>query len=498
MGKVSGGELVDYITNNKSDIIITKKNDIFVSISTDKGIAQELSDHFTFEVPGAKFMPAYKTRAWDGKIRLFNMKTSLIYYGLKFEVVRFADTRGYTFSIFDESNGTDKEDVAEFIKYLNIPLELRDYQTEAIHHSIKQNRALLVSPTASGKSLIIYCLIRYYLLKQEEKILLLVPTISLVSQMFKDFEDYGFNSETNCHMITGGKDKDSQQRIYISTWQSVYKEKRPYFEKFGVIFVDEAHLAKAASLKSIMEKLPDCKYRFGLTGTLDGTESNKLVLSGLFDVPKKVVSTKELMDAGTISKLKINSLILNHSVPDKKIAMRVKTYQEECDYLVLNAARNQFISRLATSLEGNTLVLFQYVEKHGIPLTKQIRSLTTKNVRYISGMVKAEEREETRDVTEANDDVIIVASYQTYSTGINIKNLHNIIFAFPTKSQVRVLQSIGRGLRLHDSKDKCNVYDIADDIRKGKKKNYTLNHFYARYNIYNEAEFDVSTEIINL
>jgi superfamily II DNA or RNA helicase len=247
-----------------------------------------------------------------------------------------------------------------------------------------------------------------------------------------------------------------------------------------------------------MEKLPDCKYRFGLTGTLDGTESNKLVLSGLFDVPKKVVSTKELMDAGTISKLKINSLILNHSVPDKKIAMRVKTYQEECDYLVLNAARNQFISRLATTLEGNTLVLFQYVEKHGIPLTEQIRSLTTKNVRYISGMVKSEEREETRDVTEANDDVIIVASYQTYSTGINIKNLHNIIFAFPTKSQVRVLQSIGRGLRLHDSKDKCNVYDIADDIRKGKKKNYTLNHFYARYNIYNEAEFDVSTEIINL
>jgi len=299
-------------------------------------------------------------------------------------------------------------------------------------------------------------------------------------------------------MITGGKDKNSEERIYISTWQSVYKEKRPYYDQFGTIIVDEAHLAKATSLKSIMEKLPLCPYRFGLTGTLDGTESNKLVLSGLFDVPKKVVTTKELIDAGTISKLAVEALILNHTVEDKKIARRIKTYQEECDYLVLNKNRNQFISRLATSLNGNTLVLFQYVDKHGIPLCDQIKELTEKKVRYVSGKVKADEREETRAIAEDEDDIIIVASYQTYSTGINIKNLHNIIFAFPTKSQVRVLQSIGRGLRLHDSKDKCTIYDISDDIKKGKKKNYTLDHFYARYEIYNEAEFPVNVRTINL
>jgi len=489
---------MDYITNNKSNIIITKKNDVFVHVLCDRGIAQELSDHFTFEIPGAKFMPAYKTRAWDGKIRLFNLKTNLIYYGLKYEVARFAETRGYTFSLFDESNDIDKGDLEEFIKYLNIPLELRDYQVSSVYHSIKHNRALLISPTASGKSLIIYILIRYYLLKQDKKILLLVPTVSLVSQMYKDFADYGLDVEKNCHMITGGKDKNSEERIYISTWQSVYKEKRPYYDQFGTIIVDEAHLAKATSLKSIMEKLPLCPYRFGLTGTLDGTESNKLVLSGLFDVPKKVVTTKELIDAGTISKLAVEALILNHTVEDKKIARRIKTYQEECDYLVLNKNRNQFISRLATSLNGNTLVLFQYVDKHGIPLCDQIKELTEKKVRYVSGKVKADEREETRAIAEDEDDIIIVASYQTYSTGINIKNLHNIIFAFPTKSQVRVLQSIGRGLRLHDSKDKCTIYDISDDIKKGKKKNYTLDHFYARYEIYNEAEFPVNVRTINL
>lgn len=486
------------ITNNKCDIIVKKKNDIFVSIQCERGIAQEISDHFTFEVPGAKFMPSYRTRAWDGKIRLFNLKTHLIYYGLKFEIVRFAETRGYTFELFDESNNIKKDDINNFIKSLNIPLKLRDYQEEAIYHSIKHNRALLVSPTASGKSLIIYCLIRYYLLKHDEKILILVPTVSLVSQLYKDFIDYGFNSDDNCHMITGGKDKISDKRIYISTWQSVFKESKPYFQNFGTIFIDEAHLAKAASLKSIMEKMPRCKYRFGLTGTLDGTESNKLVLSGLFDIPKSVTTTKKLMDQGTISNLKIESLILNHSVEDKKIAIRIKTYQEECDYLSLNVPRNQFISRLATSLKGNTLVLFQYVEKHGIPLTERIRSMTDKEVRYVSGKVKAEEREDTRLFTENNDNVIIVASYQTYSTGINIKNLHNIIFAFPTKSQVRVLQSIGRVLRKHHSKDICTVYDISDDLKKGKRKNYTMNHFYERLNIYRESEFNVNVKVINL
>ena len=271
-----------------------------------------------------------------------------------------------------------------------------------------------------------------------------------------------------------------------------------YFSQFNTILVDECHLAKAASLKSIMEKMPECQYRFGLTGTLDGTESNKLVLSGLFNVPTKIITTKELMDSGTISNLEINALILNHSKEDKKIAVKVKSYQEECDYLVLNESRNQFIAMLASSLRGNTLVLFQYVEKHGIPLTERIKGLTDKNVRYVSGMVKSDEREETRAIAESSDDVIIVASYQTYSTGINIKNLHNIIFAFPTKSQIRVLQSIGRGLRNHKSKEKCTVYDIADDIKRGKKKNYTLDHFYTRYNIYNDSEFNVKTQIINL
>ena len=491
-----------FITNNINDLVITKKNDVYVHVKCDRGIAMELSEHFTFGVPGAKFMPSYRGGFWDGKIRLFDTKTNLIYFGLRFELARFAESRGYKFSLFDNSIDITKDDVNDFIKHLKVPLEVRDYQLDAVYHAIKHSRALLVSPTASGKSLMIYCLIRYCTLKQQKtgkKTLLLVPTIQLVSQMFKDFQVYGFDAESNCHMITSGKDKDADKPIYISTWQSVYKMKRDYFAQFNAVFVDEAHLAKAKSLSTIMEKLTDCPYRFGLTGTLDGKETNRLTLSGLFDVPKNVTTTKKLMDSGTIAKLKVNCLVLNHSKEDKKIARIIKTYQEECDYLVLNKSRNLFISKLATTLKGNTLVLFQYVEKHGVPLTEQIRGMTDKEVMYVSGITKSDEREDIREFAEkSDDDVIIVASNGTFSTGINIRNIHNIIFAFPSKSQIRILQSIGRGLRTHDSKDVCNVYDIADDIKTGKRKNYTMNHFDERCNIYRDGEFNMSINVINI
>jgi superfamily II DNA or RNA helicase len=485
------------ITNNKSDIIIKKINSVHVHVECSRDIAMELYEHFTFMVPGAKFMPTYKSGFWDGKVRMFNLNSGKIYYGLKFEVARFAETRGYTFSLFDESVSVELNQVEDIIEALNLPMKPYDYQVDAIHHAIKHNRALLVSPTASGKSLIIYCLARYHLAKQN-KVLILVPTTSLVSQLHKDFKDYGFDSDTFCHQVTAGVDKISDKPVIISTWQSVYKMGKEYFAKFDAIFVDECHLAKAKSLSTILEKMTHCDFKYGLTGTLDGTETNKLTLSGLFDVPKIVTTTKKLIDDGAISNLKVNCLILNHSKEDKKIAVAAKSYQEECDYLVLNKSRNQFISRLATSLKGNTLVLFSYVEKHGMPLKDQIAAMTDKEVRYVSGIVKAVDREETRAIAEKNDDVIIVASYATFSTGINIKNLHNIVFAFPTKSQVRVLQSIGRGLRTHKSKDICNVYDIADDIRAGKRKNYTMNHFNSRVGIYRDSEFDISMNIIDL
>ena len=160
------------------------------------------------------------------------------------------------------------------------------------------------------------------------------------------------------------------------------------------------------------------------------------------------------------------------------------------DYLVTNIERNNFIKRLALSLKGNTLLLFQYVEKHGHVLEEIIKD-NDKEVFYIHGGVDADTREEIRHLVETKDNCIIVASSGTMSTGVNIRNIHNIIFASPSKSRVRNLQSIGRGLRKSDNNQITTLYDIADDLQT---KNYTLRHFVERVKLYNEEQFDYTIE----
>jgi superfamily II DNA or RNA helicase len=333
--------------------------------------------------------------------------------------------------------------------------------------------------------------------KKQDKILIIVPTTSLVEQLYKDFKDYGYNSDRNVHRIYQGHDKDTTKRVVISTWQSIYNLPKKWFEQYGMVVGDEAHLFKAVSLTKIMSKLEKCKYRVGLTGTLDGTKTHKLVLEGLFGTVNKVVSTSELQEKKQLANLKIFCLILQH---DKQVRadMFGKTYQEEMDYLVSNEKRNKYIRNLVTGLQGNTLVLFQYVEKHGVILQKLIEEKSDKQVFFVYGGVAAEEREKIRFITEKSEGAIIVASYGTFSTGINIRNLHNIVFASPSKSRIRNLQSIGRGLRLKDNDSDATLYDIADDLTHNEKENYTLAHFRERINIYNEEDFEYEIHNVEL
>ena len=492
--------------DNSNLIIIEKKNEVYITVDCDSGIQREISEFFTFYVPGYKFMPAYRTRMWDGKIRLFSQKTKEIYFGLYPYIKAFAEERGYNIVAgkdIDIDNKVDKETVTKFSNSLGQKFEARDYQIDAIYHSLKRNRALLLSPTASGKSFIIYSLIRYYshLIKDESnnRTLLIVPTTSLVEQMYTDFESYGWNVKKNCHRLYSGYSNQTDKKVLISTWQSLYKLPREYFKQFGCVFGDEAHLFKSKSLTEIMTKLVDCKYRIGLTGTLDGAHTHKLVLEGLFGAVNKVTTTKKLMDKKQLSNLAVRCLILKHSEANAKIVSKGK-YQDEIDYLVSSKARNNFIRNLALKIKGNTLVLFQLVEKHGKDLFKSIEDKAEKDrkVFYIYGGVETEEREKARAIVENESDAIIVASYGTFSTGINIRNLHNIIFASPSKSRIRNLQSIGRGLRLGDNKVNATLYDIADDLIYKSKENYTLKHFQERINIYNEEEFDYEIHNINL
>ena len=480
------------------DIIeISKVDETYNKISCDPGIAYELNDHFTFEVPGAKFMPAVRNKFWDGKIRLFNAMSGLIYGGLNKYIEEFAEKRNYQVEYkFDVSaEEFSLKEANDFIDRLKVPskFERREYQVDAFVYAIRNRRALMLSPTASGKSLIIYYITRYY----NARTLIIVPTTSLVSQLSSDFADYGFESDRFIHRIFAGQDKQTDKPITISTWQSIYKLPKEYFKQFDVVIGDEAHLFKAKSLTSIMSKLCSCIYRFGFTGTLDGTQTYKLVLEGLFGIVRRVTTTSELIEQKHLSNFIVKAIVLKYPDEVKKQIAKLD-YQAELDFLVRNQQRNKFITNLALSLKGNTLILFQFVEKHGDILHAMIKEATNQPVYYVYGGVDGEEREQIRKIVEEQQNAIIVASSGTFSTGVNIRNLHNIIFSSPSKSKIRNLQSIGRGLRKSDSKDSATLYDIADDLTWKSKKNYTIIHFIERMKIYNEEKFEYKIYPVNL
>ena len=472
------------------EISISKFNEVYLRIKCEPSVAKELSEFFTFEVPNAKFMPSVRNRLWDGKIRLFSPGTGKIYFGLLPYVKEFFKEQGYKViydSDFSKRN-VDKSITTKFVRSLQRKkFKARDYQIDAIHNILESNRGLILSPTGSGKSFIIYVLVRYYVQKLDEKIIIIVPTTSLVEQMYSDFADYGWDSEEQCHRLYSGYIKNTLKKVVISTWQSIYKLDKSYFKQFGAVFVDECHLAKAKSLTGIMTKLQDCKYRIGTTGTLDGSEIHQLVLEGLFAKHNEVTTTSKLVKEKHLSNLRIKCLVLNH--PKEHRSRR--TYQEEMEYLSTNRQRNLFISRLAASLEGNTLILAQYIEKQLVPLCLMIEDkCKNRPIHLIYGATPTEDREKTRELVEKENDAIIVASYGVFSMGINIKRLHNIIFASPYKSQIKVLQSIGRGLRLAEDKIECNLFDIADDMSYNKNRNFTLKHLEERVKIYSKQEFD--------
>jgi superfamily II DNA or RNA helicase len=457
---------------------------------------QELREYFSFFVPGYRYMPAYKRKVWDGKIKLFNQVTRELNTGLYEHLKKFCSDRMYPLQLQETKYGhpalTNKvkhQDLIKFQSGLKLPFDLYDYQYDAVTHGIEKKRAILLSPTGSGKSFIIYNLLRWYLDNFDKQVLIVVPTTSLVEQMYKDFEDYGYDVKENVHRIYSGKDKNTDKPIIISTWQSIYKFSKEWYENMGCVFGDEVHLFKAKSLSGIMNKCVNAEYRFGTTGTLDGTETNKLVLEGLFGPTKRVTMTRDLQEKGTLAKIDITILLLRYH-NDVCHMLKDATYQEEIDYIVTNEKRNRLISNLALDQKGNSLVLFQYVEKHGKPLFDLIqRKAKDRPVYYVSGEVDASDREQIRGIVEKQKNAIIVASLGTFSTGINIKNLHNIIFASPSKSQIKVLQSIGRGLRKSDDGSTTKLYDVADDMHIKSHKNFTLRHSAERIKIYTKEQF---------
>jgi superfamily II DNA or RNA helicase len=472
-------------------VSIEKVDNLYIRVNAEPSIKMEMSDYFTFKVPGYQFTPAYRNKMWNGDIRLLNSMTGLIYAGLLSYVIKFCETRDYEVSVdadLQPENGYDENAGYDLAKEFDTPFPPRDYQNEAVVHALKKDRGLLLSPTASGKSFIIYLLSRYHVDVHSRKVLIVVPTTSLVSQMSSDFLEYNKDRPLDIHKIMSGVDKDIDADYTITTWQSIFKQPKSWFEKFDVVIGDEAHLFKAKSLTKIMEKTPHVQYRYGFTGTLDDSKTHKLVLEGLFGAVYRVTETKKLIDDKTLADFDIKSIILRYSDNIKK-ANKGKTYQEEIDWIVTNEARNKYIRNLAWNLPGNTLILFQYVDKHG-KLLQPMLEKEGKTIHFVHGGVDAEARENVRRQTEMSDNNIILASYGTFSTGVSIKKLDNVIFASPSKSKIRNLQSIGRVLRKGNGKEKATLYDIVDDLQWKSKENFALKHFKERVKIYSEEGFE--------
>lgn len=475
-----------------TDVIISKKNENEIHIECEQHVLYELQEFFTFDVEGASFSPAYRKKYWDGKIRLLSVAKQTLPAGLTYRLCKALDKYNYSWKFKDS-------------KYYGVPYETDDrifldgveifmnkisgvtpraYQVDTVFHALKEYRKTIVSPTGSGKSLMIYSVARY-IKSIGCKTLIVVPTTSLVEQMEKDFADYGWDTEENVHKIYQGKIKDSDKPVVITTWQSVYGLDKKWFRQFDCVIGDECHNFKAKSLQGIMSKCPDAKWRYGFTGTLDGKNVNKLILEGLFGPVYKTTTSADLMEKGFLAKLNVDIITLKHE------PRKFDCYNDEIEFIGLHHNRNRFICNLANDLKGNVLVLFTRVEGQGLPLYEMMKERTDRSVHLIYGDVDVKTREEVRSIAEASSDNIILGSYGTMSTGVNIKNLHHVIFASPSKSRIRVLQSIGRGLRKAKDKETAKLHDISDDFRSPHgRNNFTLNHLAERIKFYCDEGFE--------
>lgn len=498
------------------DLIIKKKDETYITLEGEPSVLLDLSDVFTFYADGFRFNPKVRAKIWDGKLRLLRRTSQTrgqIYYGLLHEILKICKSRNYTVEIHDDlkiKNKPSKEELEEYIHGLNLSakgekITARDYQVKAFVDAIQLKRQLTKAPTSAGKSAIIYSICRY-LNDKDLKGLLIVPNLSLINQMYGDFIDYsslnGWSTEDNVHQIYSGKEKTSHKNLLLSTWQSlmsfVKSNNTEYFKQFDYVIIDEAHSLKATELTKIVELCTNASYRIGLTGTTSKTKANINTIIGLTGPVNDLITTRELIERKEVANFDIKCLVLKY---DKETASQLRTYryQDEVKYIISNQKRNTFIKNLALSMKSNSLVLFNFIE-HGKLLHKMIsesKFIGDRNVYLIYGGIDGEERERIRHIIETEKNAIIIASVQTTGTGVSIKNLHNIIFCLGTKSSIRVLQSIGRAIRLHNDKEKATIYDIVDDLSIRKHQNFAVKHFLERVKIYNEQQFSYKLKNID-
>lgn len=494
------------------EVEIEDLNETFIRVnSNNRAVFDDLYSKFSFEVPGAKFMPSFKDGSWDGFIRMFHYRDRLLYKGLGKELVDMLKSSDYgkvRFKGFKKREDISEKfyDLVERIKSeLPSDIDPYDFQIETALEALQKGRALILSPTSSGKSLLIYIMFRYieeYEMEEGDKYLLIVPSITLVDQMADDFKIFGYKKKI--HQIVGGSKKDDEEaNIYVSTWQSLQKQTALWFKKFKGLTVDEVHGATAASLKSTVEKCTNAFFKTGLTGTITELITDEMMLRGLFGQIIVATTYKEMRERGIIPEVKIEMRRVRYSKRYETVCQSVKgDFQMESAFVQSNEGRDEVLLEIAReNFDKNGIFLFKEI-KH----LKRIEALFRKNfnrpIVIINGGVAREVRADIRRQIDeqanlGNRGIILLATYGTMSTGVSIKNLDYGVYAASIKSKIKTLQSLGRLLRKSSTKLGAWLYDIWDDLTEWHKKedNYGKKHAFERHRFYSEAEFDIIESI---
>ena len=491
------------------DIIIEKQNESYVQLKCDESMNHRVYCLFSAFQQGYRFNPRYKMKLWDGKIHCYSPITQMLPIGLVDNLINWCKGKNYTYDLRgldDFKEVVDYDDMTKEVNSYIKKFNARDYQLKAIHASLSNKRGILLSCTGSGKSLMIYGILKYLInRKNKKKLLLIVPNVSLVEQMYTDFIDYGWeNIENDVEKLYSGQDPTYRTPVLISTWQSLENKERDFFEDFQGVIVDEAHGVKANVVTRLMKQCVNAEYKIGTTGTLPTEMADQLVINGVLGNIIFELKSRELIDLGYLTKIVVASIFLKYPEDFVK-ANKDRTYPEEVKTVEEYKNRNLSLNFVIDHSKPSDNILILVNHKDHLKSVKDYLNLAypDRKVSIIMGEVKAKERESIRTGMEDEDGTLLLATYGTVSTGINIPKLHAVMLYANSKSRIKVLQSIGRGLRKHVSKNKVIIYDIIDDLsyktRTGKAhKNYCMQHYDERMTYYKEQEFPVVETAINI
>lgn len=497
-------------------VIIKKLNETKIQIKNyDKDLLSNIRDHFSFFSDNYRFTPKYKSGMWDGRIHLFDLRNDTLPIGFAKQL--YTIVRRHTtdivcdLTLFEKGYDVSEQEILDFCDLIKFEHKKPyPHQIDATIKCLKEKRLTVESATNSGKSFVLFLISNFLLMKNnKEKILIIVPTIQLVEQMTKDFCDYAKNwvdYNKYVHKIYSGQDKISNKQITISTYQSLLTVSKEYLKQFTAVLTDECHIIfnNTESTKAVNQIINNCtnaKYRYGFSGSLLNSEAHEKQLTGMFGPVERIINAKETIELGISSKFEIKCIILDHKM-DRRIELKnkiddiknvknveLKKYQAEIKFMREVDEKSDFLINFCSKIKKNTIVLFKTIE-YGKKIYKELSLNTKKKIYYIDGTIKVTKREEIRANLERYDDCILVGSLGTVSTGINIKNVYNAVLAESMKSEIKLVQTIGRILRKVEGKSAV-LYDVVDDLSMRSWDNYGIRHYRSRLGVYKGQEHEV-------